>query len=875
MDDKKVVDPDAPKKSHRNKSAASSRRHEHGSELSPIAKHGLGNKASAGHKETKGSKDNLSPHGSKKSAREEKPRRRTTESTKNKKTTLPPQSKGPSQVQPEPPNKGDEPPNKGDEPPNKGDEPPNKGDEPSVQPIPELELPSPLRVLSEQIDLLNLEHPNTNPPQGPPQDITKKPDMQTHHKHKETKTSGSRNLPKSARKSTSLMLTAAILVILLIVVIALTSLLVYKHYKTQQRLKTMECKTTVCKRVQGEIDDLLDKNTDPCNDFHGYVCRKWTRQSHNSTTGFIQDVIDIYHHTLVSALESPETRQPDKFGLHAMTKLFGVCVDYMTKDKGTFTDAVGKVIDLLKLDMIIDRKQRLLPFLVESSLSRNIHSVFVVQFRRIGNFRYVEIEYGDTIRSKMTDVVPTSLTGGTSFENMIGTVMKNMTSEFLEHPRVNSDIDPDKLLRADSDIAQLLGATPSVTYATFGEVTGFLSPEGMKDFVEVINKYAPPEFQVGLSSTARFSGVQTLRAVNALLVNQSAGVREAYHMLNIATSLLRCTAFKDVAQSSPAIVPYTCLRATRIAFTNTWPLLIARLIGDPRRGTAARKLATRVRDMVLEETVFENFTSLDRERGKAFLRKTQSVTFDSSRAARITEYSDYTTWNLQGNHPFEVFVEAGQKESIMLRRAFSLEILVKASLIQVNPHIAYYKIESSTETGTRRYVMVPTAYQIPPLLYFEEMNEIPLYINMATIGALVAKEMVRSLASSFKSSKSTKALHESLKCVKEVAVAQGVRFEDGGDLWENEVVLRYYGFRIVYEGLRRVLLSLGESTTGDIWKEAQRYLFVRFCMLACASDSPSTRLIFKKYCLVTVLSNPDFATAFDCTGNTVFKADNC
>ncbi|XP_064455012.1 uncharacterized protein LOC135366266 [Ornithodoros turicata] len=847
MDAKKSVEPDASKKSRRKKSVASSRPLEIETDVSRISKRGLGNKASAGLKETKGSKDTLTQHTSKKSASEEEDRRKTTESTRNKKTTLSTQRKRPSQTLPEPP----------------------------VLLTQDVVTPSPLRALSEKIDLLNLGHPNTSPPQGPAkeEETTNKLDKRRYSKQRETRTSEKLNISKTARKSATPMLTAAILIVLLIVVIAFASvILIYKHYKKQQERNIIQCKTTACKRIQGEIDDLLDKKIDPCTDFYGYVCRKWIPHSPNGTTGFIQDVLDTYYHALISALESPETREPDTFGMHVMAKLFGVCVDYMTKDKGTFTDAVGRVIDLLKLDMIIDRKQQLLPFLVGLSLSRNIHSVFFIQFRRMGNNRYVQIEYGDTMFSKMNDVLPKFAVRSTF--DVFYAMMKSMTSKFLKHPRVNSDIAPDVMLGVDFRIADLLRTKPTVSYATFADLTAFISREGLKNFIEVINKYAPPGFKVGLSSTVRFSGMRTMTAVNALLVNESAGMRETYHTLNIATSLLRYTAFKDEAQRSPAIVPYMCLRATRIAFTNTWGLLIARLIGDPRRGTAARELATRVRDMVLEETVFENFTSLDRERGKTLLRETMLVTYDDAHTTKMTEYIDYTTWNLQGNHPFEVFLEAGEKESIMLRRSFSVEFAVKASLVQLNPDITYYKIESSTESGTTRYLAVPTAYQIPPLLYFEEMNEIPLYINMATIGALVAKEMVRPLASSFKSSKSTKALNESLKCVKKVAAAQGVRFEDGGDLWENEVVLRYYGFRIVYEGLRRILLSLGESTTGDIWKEAQRYLFVRFCMLACASDSPSNRQIFKANCMLTVLTNPEFATVFGCTGKAAFKA-NC
>lgn len=73
------------------------------------------------------------------------------------------------------------------------------------------------------------------------------------------------------------------------------------------------CRTEVCKRRANIIKDYLDNDTDPCDDFYGYVCKKWI--NNHTTNGsydafqmlqqqFLDDLTDILQST--NSTHSPQ-----------------------------------------------------------------------------------------------------------------------------------------------------------------------------------------------------------------------------------------------------------------------------------------------------------------------------------------------------------------------------------------------------------------------------------------------------------------------------------------------------------------------------------------------------------------------------------------
>ncbi|XP_064454893.1 uncharacterized protein LOC135366164 [Ornithodoros turicata] len=703
------------------------------------------------------------------------------------------------------------------------------------------------------------EHQHATPKDQP--NGTQKP--AAHDKQLDPNASGPEHHHGSTRKSrsTAAILAATALVALLTIVVALW---IYSRYSKAQESKKIKCKTTECKHILDEINQQLNQDVDPCKDFYSYICHKWiSGPKSGSPSGFVQDVFDVYDHTLITALKAPGTRKPHRFGLHIMVKLFGVCEDYMTNDKGTLSAAVGQIIDLMKFDKVLNHEQNILTFLVDESLTRNLNSIFMVRYQRTGNSKYLQIDVGDTIHSKMFAVI-TEDPPDTNTNTPYREIMKDMTSAFLTHPRVRSNIKPDTILDLDVDVYKALAVKYPAKIKTFDEIAQIFGRDLVREFIDVINKNAPQDFQVGFISRVRFSRLESLEKAIDILEKEHSDVTSIYHLLNVATTLLRFTAYRDFVKTHTELVPFMCLRATRIAFTNTWQYLIADLIGRRSRGKVASELATRVRDMALEETVFKEFEAVDRKSGETVLRNTRLLTYYGGGADRLSKYTDYSSWTLEGTNAFEMFIKVGVQERLMLRQTLSLERMIRASWDQLKRELKFDGV---------RYLTVPTAFQIPPLLYFEEANEIPLYINLGTLGAWIAKEMVRALTTKLQTSnKATATLHKSLTCVKKVATVQGLNLSaiTGSGLWYSEAVLWYYGLRIVHEGLRRVVLNMGESTTGDVWKEAQHYLFIRFCMTACTSRggaSGGTPMTFKERCLVPVLSNPDFVSTFGCAGS--------
>ncbi|XP_064454627.1 uncharacterized protein LOC135365871 isoform X2 [Ornithodoros turicata] len=526
---------------------------------------------------------------------------------------------------------------------------------------------------------------------------------------------------RESPKSTNTLVITVVSVVLILVVTAAGAFWIYKHYKDKLRQrKVIECTTTECKLIQRQLNNELDKKIHPCDDFYSYVCSKWIKRE---SGGFLHDVIDIYTHSLIKALTSPESSHPDRFGLHVMAKLYQACRDYATSSGGTFKDAIGQVIELLNFRTILKRQQHIFVFLLEMSLTKNIHSTFTVRFHRSEKSKYLRFDLGYSIRSKMYGVVDADTSRASETEKS----MTFMTTQFLNDSRISSDIDAATILSLDAKIHKLLSAKAWVTQLTFNSVARLTSRKTIGQIIEVVNKNAPPGFRVDFGSQIEIAGLRSLMDIRRILSNGSEGLRDMYHLVNIAADLLRFTAHRNLAR-----IPFVCLRATRIALTNTWQFVVARSTDHLSSGTVAKELVARVRDMVTAGSTFGVFNEDERQGGQEILQSTTAITYDGSEVEMLDEHTDYTSWKLEGKHLFSVYVEAGQKEKVMLRKSFSLTSIIKASESQLKHDLRFHEAE--------RLLTIPTAYQNPPVL-FEQSDEIPLYINVATLGVEIAKEM--------------------------------------------------------------------------------------------------------------------------------------
>ncbi|XP_064454747.1 uncharacterized protein LOC135366024 [Ornithodoros turicata] len=732
------------------------------------------------------------------------------------------------------------------------------------------------KMLSDQIDLMNQNLRPEIPalggerrPKGKSSEDQRRAERSSLHRQKEQKQSAL--IEDSASRSATVRIT--LLTVILLAVAAVGAFFFYRHYKTQlEEQKMILCRTTECKRIQQELDGMLDTKIHPCDDFYGYVCNKWVEGRTPKASGVQAYLFDIYDSALTAALRAPESRKADRLGLHIMARLFEVCYDYMNNGDGSFADAVTRVIDLLKFHNVLNKAQDIFPYLVETTLTKNFHSVFQFTFRQKGKLKYLRVDPGSSIRSKVFGTV-TPILPDASNVNMFHEEMRNMTACLLNDPRINSSVDPDAILSIDYAIHLLLTVKGSEREITFEEMATYASHNVTQQVIDIINNNAPPDYNVDFSSSLRVAGLDNMLSIQYLLAQQEWEVRALYHIVSLATDLLVYITFKAAAKKNPDLVPFMCLRATRISVTNTWQLLAANITGHLKSGAATQVFAMHIRDMVLDERALEQFDALQRERGKELLRDTFLITYDATVLKFLDESTDYTSWKLEGNHLFDVLVEAGEKERYMLRKTLFAERRMAASRSQLRKLLKFHEQEKA--------LTVPSAYQSSPLFYHEEQSEIPHYINVGSLGALIAKEMVRALVVPFKlSNRSSQTLHKSLSCVNYVAGMQGLDLfksvtED--EIWDSEAVLWYYASLILYEGLKRYVTNAGKSASEEVWNETLHYYFIRFCTLACTSGGTAMGPpdSFKERCLVPVLSNPDFAKHFGCTGRESFKVHPC
>ncbi|XP_064454934.1 uncharacterized protein LOC135366198 [Ornithodoros turicata] len=623
-----------------------------------------------------------------------------------------------------------------------------------------------------------------------------------------------------------------------------------------------QCNSPKCKRTKREIDHLLNTNVHPCDDFYTYVCSKWSNSSSGRPSGFVKDTLDDYSSALIKALRSHESAKPDKYGGHVMAKLSNVCYGYMINGTDTVIEAVDEIVELTDISKLLNVQHThdIFIFLVELYLRKNIKAVFVVEYSQDESRQLLLFAPGESITSKVCE--------GLAEPDLHA--MKKMLEELLKHPRINSPSSIDTILSIDRKIDQYLGSPSPVEKATLPEVAKVI-PFKTPELLDVINRNVPPDWKINEHSVVQVEGMRSFENIYSLLRNYSLREQALYFTANLVSELLRYTVFRNYTDDNPAVTAFLCLRATRIALTNTWQFVVAKKAGTAGGSRTTMDLAKAVKRIIMDERVLEKFDSKLRSRGKDILNKVTLITYGGEGLKRLSRYTDYSSWNLD-DALFSVYVQAGAMERVQLSRSIRRSRQKVASRNQLFSRLQFILSDA--------VLTIPTAYQRPPLLYFEQEGEMPLYINYATLGTWIAKEMSRAILQPFRGSDQS-VLQKSLSCMKSVGRAQGLNMEDaiGADPWESEVVLWYFAFRFVYEGLMRLLTNAGESPSGNIWNEVQRYFFIRFCMMACTSgDDDNVKeppKHFRKFCMVPAISNADFVAHFHCSGRKDFIFDGC
>ncbi|XP_064475317.1 uncharacterized protein LOC135389182 [Ornithodoros turicata] len=626
----------------------------------------------------------------------------------------------------------------------------------------------------------------------------------------------------------------------------------------------IECTSARCKQIQSGIDHLLDTSISPCKDAYGYVCGKWTKANKSY---FMLDVVRDFDSSIFRAMESSTGVKPDRYGTHVLVKIYKACLDHMRSPKMKFGQVLTQVINELKLSELLQAETtpQILKSLLEIGLRTGIFSIFTVGFHKVGLQTCLRLAPGTSIAGKIfsafNDYLPEyALThmGGLTKE-FTTTVLKQAGMSATSTEAVTKEV-----AIMDKAIYQLLLQRTRVTKDLFRNLVGLFEGTDPQMVLGLINSIVPTQLRLRIDDSVRIVGFDVIKAVYRVLENATSpggtiGIRQSYYAINLLAGVLRYDLLRRRLQ--PNEYSFVCLRATSGILTRTLPYLVAKLSGHDGSASVARRFADSIKHSFLQDNgVLSMFNNFAAEEARKKIRNVQIYTYDEADlVSDLDKDIDYTGWNLTGNF-ISIRINARMKEVKMLLKTVYNErtdTLRKGQLSSVVEH-------TGDDLFTEPLVTVPTAFQVPPMFYYED--EIPFYFNFATLGVLIANGLLRSASRTLRRF-GQRRLFLLASCLRNLTLDRelDVGAIENANPFDSEALVWTYGASIIFYIIRSTVESLGESEMKKYWNTVRQYFFIRFCLLSCVSrDVYGYDRVFNERCVLPLLVNPEFEKHFGC-----------
>ncbi|XP_064476078.1 uncharacterized protein LOC135389979 [Ornithodoros turicata] len=625
----------------------------------------------------------------------------------------------------------------------------------------------------------------------------------------------------------------------------------------------IECTSAKCKQIQSDTDHLLDTSVNPCKDIYGYVCGKWAKANKG---GFLIDAQRAFDSSIFRSIESSTGVQPDRYGTHVLVKIYTACLDHMRSPKMKFGQVLAQVINELKLDELLQAETtpQILKSLLEIGLKTGIFSIFTVGFHKVGLQTCLRLAPGTSIAGKIysgyNDYLPEyALTGmGHLTKDFAETVLKQAGMSATSTEAVTKEV-----AIMDEAIYQLLLQRTRVTKDLFRNLVGLFEGTDPQMVLGLINSIVPTQLRLQIDDSVRIVGFDVIKAVYRVLENTTSPVgaievRKAYYAINLLAGVLRYDLLRRIVNAD--MYSFICLRATSGILTRTLPYLLAKLSGHDGSSSAARRFADSIRRSFLKDSrVLSMFNNFAAEEARKKIGKVKIYTYDEADLASDMEKEiDYTNWNLTGNF-ISIRINARVKEVKMLLKTVyneRVDTLRRSQLSSIVEH-------TRRDLFTLPLFTVPTAYQVPPIYYGDE---IPFYFNFATLGVLIANELLHSASGGLRRFGQQR-LFLSASCLRNLTLDRelDVGAIENANPFDSEAFVWTYGASIIFYIIRSTVESLGESAMKKYWNTVRQYFFIRFCLLSCVSrDVYGYNMVFNERCVLPLLVNPEFTKHFGC-----------
>ncbi|XP_064477287.1 uncharacterized protein LOC135391118 [Ornithodoros turicata] len=603
------------------------------------------------------------------------------------------------------------------------------------------------------------------------------------------------------------------------------------------------CATKACLDAMTYLENSVDQRVNPCIDFYGHVCSSWT--SRTADTGFIRDAQLQFRMKINRTLLEEDNIVPDRHGGHILRYFYKDCHKFMTSQSHpeeppyqTFRKQFGSLRGFLARTY-----PSVLVGLIRISLAHGIDSVFGVRLIDDMDYPKLMIYHTRSVRKKLSE---------DNFQRTDGYLL-----EFLQN--VSESLFPvksyhQKVLSLDDDVNAVLGGDEPVLEVMSQDIEHLMTHVTPDMLYETANSILPLEYALHHDSKIKIRGFNATRQVITLLDHKlyvDNKLPIIYLYVQLAADVIRLDYHRLFSESAHDVI-HICLVESQKILSRTWPYLYASMSEVVSHDSTIETLYTRVVDEII------NVDYLNWMDGKTQLLAMRAMTnitigvFPAAAEMVSLTKTSYTDVVLPNKGFILNYLHLLSNEQLVRHKFPPQADQDHLNQLQLDGPILYVK--------SLRSIIIPSVYRLPPIYY---STSVPEYFDLATVGALLAKELSEVLGpiegSTWWSEPTKVSFNRSFQCLMnmhERMTAPGTA--DEADV-TNEIFAWTRSARLAYDLMKSQIV-----TSKDSLADARRVFFQRFCLMSCSSRQEGQPLTPRQQCMLPLLNMPEFAETFQC-----------
>ncbi|XP_050046619.2 uncharacterized protein [Dermacentor andersoni] len=632
-----------------------------------------------------------------------------------------------------------------------------------------------------------------------------------------------------------------------------------------------DCGSDECRDAYGYLDSLLDPAIDPCTDFYRHVCRRWHIGNIDGATltkVAARGVIDELYATLLRKGVEPTGESGDASARAEalMVRFHAACGSFVVA--WTHKDAAQRLVreyrsesDVLQLRSTADALRRI----VQLSLERGISTLFKVRLIRLSDSEVaLYVSRGQTLAEKLED--PGHSSALVEFFKEALEEASKIQGAGIRKSEINATVS--ELLRYDKKAAlrgAVLPTAETVNASYFAIILDEVEPQL---WVQFVNSMVTGDTTINEQTPVMCQELSHVKAAVELLAkNRRIGL--IYIFFHIAMEVGRFYYRNKFLYDEPKEAEVICMAASQDVMIHGWLSVFLNMTQAllPAK-SRAWPIFDSVRSMSSEHLLDAGLDEADKE---GVLTALHDVTL----IAQYGYSSSFPTSMANASVPSSV-----QYNTDFANFYTSLKALEATRRLQDPPSLEEVLIGESlfahkaTYSRLLKAVLLPPAMQRPPLLY---STKVPLEFDMGTVGVLLSKAVFEAGLPSARIGASWYNLNvkEFVECVQRSASsaslmnAANLTVRQGLELfaWARAVRIAHDTMKNRYSG------TLPELRYADIWANAQRTFFRRFCLLTCSAEDAGQES--RLHCLVPLLNMVEFTSAFQCPSSVTQNLLQC